>query len=211
MARAVRWVYEGVDAIGGISPQIDGLIDRYGVPPWGRPIPAAERFGTLARLIASQQLSGDAATAVWARVESAVGGGPVGPAPLLAVGPEVLRSAGLSRSKVAALHDLAARVDDGRLRLGRLGTLSDEEVIDRLVSVRGVGEWSAQMFLIGALRRGDVWPCGDVGVRTGWGRAHGADPPTALEMPRLGEPFRPYRSLVAWYCRRCADTQPAGR
>ena len=207
MARAVRWVYEGIDAIRGISPPVDALIERHGTPPWGRPVPVADRFPTLARGIAYQQLAGAAASAIWVRVEATAGGAPVTPETILAATEDELRAAGLSRAKVAALHDLAARVDDGRLRLGRLGRLSDEEVVDRLVSVRGIGEWSAQMFLIGALRRSDVWPCGDVGVRAGWGKAHGTEPPTPLEMPRLGEPFRPYRSLVAWYCWQSADTQ----
>ena len=121
-----------------------------------------------------------------------------------------LRAAGLSRAKVAALHDLSARCLDGRLRLGRLGTLSDEEVAERLVSVRGIGEWSAQMFLISALRRPDVWPCGDVGVRAGWGKAHRTEAPSVHQMPKLGEPFRPYRSLVAWYCWQSADTTLPG-
>lgn len=121
-----------------------------------------------------------------------------------------LRGAGLSRAKVAAVHDLADRVLDGRLRLGRLGSLPDTEVIERLTSVRGIGEWSAQMFLIGALRRPDVWPCADVGVRAGWARAHDVSAPSVHQMPKLGEPYRPYRSLVAWYCWQAADTPLPG-
>lgn len=206
MARAARWVYEGVRELRGVSPQLDTLIDRHGAPPWGRPIPVADRFPTLARGIAYQQLAGAAAAAIWGRVEAASGGAPVDPAALLAVPEAELRAAGLSRAKVAALRDLAARVLDGRLRLGRLGTMGDEEVTERLVSVRGIGEWSAQMFLISALRRPDVWPCGDVGVRAGWGKAHRTEAPSVHQMPKLGEPFRPYRSLVAWYCWQSADT-----
>lgn len=206
MARAARWVYEGVRELTGISPHIDALIERHGAPPWGRPIPVADRFPTLARGIAYQQLAGAAAAAIWARVETAAGGAPVSPEALLSVSEGDLRAAGLSRAKVAALHDLSTRALDGRLRLGRLGTLGDEAVTERLVSVRGIGEWSAQMFLIGALRRPDVWPCGDVGVRAGWGKAHRTEAPSVRQMPKLGEPFRPYRSLVAWYCWQSADT-----
>ena len=190
----------------GVTPQVDALIDRHGAPPWGRPIPVADRFPTLARGIAYQQLAGAAAAAIWGRVEATAGGAPVSPEAILALSEEELRAAGLSRAKVAALRDLSARVLDGRLRLGRLGTLCDEEVTERLVSVRGIGEWSAQMFLISALRRPDVWPCGDVGVRAGWGKAHGTEAPSVHQMPKLGEPFRPYRSLVAWYCWQSADT-----
>lgn len=210
MARAARWVYEGIEALRGVSPQVDVLIDRHGAPPWGRPIPVADRFPTLARGIAYQQLAGAAAAAIWGRVEAVAGRAPVSPEALLAVSEAELRTAGLSRAKVAALHDLSARSLDGRLRLGRLGVLSDEEVTERLVSVRGIGEWSAQMFLISALRRRDVWPCGDVGVRAGWGRAHGTEAPSVHQMPKLGDAFRPYRSLVAWYCWQSADTTLPG-
>ena len=209
MARAVRWVYEGIDAIRGRSPEIDALIDRHGAPAWGRPIPAGERFATLARMIAYQQLAGAAAAAIWGRVEAVVGA-PVEPRAIRVTGEAELRGAGLSRAKVAAVHDLADRVLDGRLRLGRLGSLPDTEVIERLTSVRGIGEWSAQMFLIGALRRPDVWPCADVGVRAGWARAHDVSAPSVHQMPKLGEPYRPYRSLVAWYCWQAADTPLPG-
>lgn len=206
MARAARWVYDAVGSLRGINSQIDALIDRHGAPPWGRPIPVADRFPTLARGIAYQQLAGAAAAAIWARVETAAGGAPVSPEAILGLPESDLRAAGLSRAKVAAVRDLSARVLDGRLRLGRLGTLPDDEVTERLVTVRGIGEWSAQMFLISALRRPDVWPCGDVGVRAGWGKAHGTEPPSVHQMPKLGEPFRPYRSLLAWYCWQSADT-----
>ncbi|MEZ5381313.1 MAG: hypothetical protein R2754_05890 [Microthrixaceae bacterium] len=206
MTRAAQWVYEGIDQLLGVSPVLDGLMARHGAPLWGRPLPARDRFATLARMIAFQQLAGAAASSIWARVEAATGGAPITPEATLAVGPDGLRAAGLSTAKVAALTDLSERVVDGRLRLGRLGTLDDEQVVERLVTVRGIGEWSAQMFLLNALRRHDVWPCADLGVRAGWGKAHGTATPTAAQMPDLGEPFRPYRSLVAWYCWRSADT-----
>ena len=160
-------------------------------------------------MIAYQQLAGAAAAAIWRRVEAVVGA-PVEPRAIRVTGEAELRGAGLSRAKVAAVHDLAERVLDGRLRLGRLGSLPDTEVIERLTSVRGIGEWSAQMFLIGALRRPDVWPCADVGVRAGWARAHDVSAPSVHQMPKLGEPYRPYRSLVAWYCWQAADTPLPG-
>ena len=121
-----------------------------------------------------------------------------------------LRAAGLSGSKVASLVDLAEHAADGRLALEHMGRMRDQEVIDHLVHVRGIGPWSAQMFLMHSMWRLDVWPVGDFGVRAGFARAWslGAQPsPAQLEV--LGAPFAPYRSVVAWYCWRCAD-DPAG-
>ncbi len=100
---------------------------------------------------------------------------------------------------------------DGRIALERIGRLSDEEVVDHLTQVRGIGPWTAQMFLLGTLGRLDVWPTGDYGVRAGFGRAWGLDgTPGPKELTELGEPFRPYRSLVAWYCWRVVDDRPDG-
>lgn len=133
------------------------------------------------------------------------------PEAVLAVDPSQLRAAGLSNAKTAAILDLAARVDDGRVRLARIGSLDDDEVIEHLVTVRGIGPWTAQMFLMFDLRRIDVWPTGDYGVRAGFARAHGWEAiPTEKEMVLLGEPFAPYRSVVAWWCWREVDTATPG-
>ena len=101
---------------------------------------------------------------------------------------------------------------DGRVSLERIGRLSDEEVVDHLTQVRGIGPWTAQMFLLGTLGRLDVWPTGDYGVRAGFGRAWGLAgiPRPEGARPSSGEPFRPYRSLVAWYCWRVVDDRPDG-
>jgi 3-methyladenine DNA glycosylase/8-oxoguanine DNA glycosylase len=132
--------------------------------------------------------------------------GPLDPAAVLATPDADLRAAGLSGAKTAAILDLAAHVADGRLALDRTGRLPDETVIDQLVAVRGIGRWTAQMFLIFTLRRLDVWPTGDLGVRAGYGIAYGlSEPPTPKELEVMGEAFRPYRSVAAWYCWRSVE------
>jgi len=113
---------------------------------------------------------------------------------------------GLSRSKVAAIRDLAAKIVDGSVRLQRIGRLSDEDIITALSTVRGIGRWTAEMFLIFQLRRLDVWPIGDYGVRKGYALAYGLKTlPTPKELDPLGERFRPYRTVAAWYCWRAVS------
>ena len=126
---------------------------------------------------------------------------------MLALSPEALRAVGLSANKAASLRDLATKALDGTVILAprRLARVSDEEVIARLSTVRGIGTWTAEMFLIFQLRRLDVWPTGDLGVRRGYGLAWKVPMPSARELEPLGEPFRPYRSVVAWYCWRAAE------
>ena len=125
---------------------------------------------------------------------------------VLATPEEELRACGLSGSKTASLLDLADKVAAGEVPLERIGRLSDAEVVERLTVVRGIGPWTAQMFLMSTLSRLDVWPIGDYGVRAGFARAWDLEEmPTPKELDVLGEPFRPSRSLVAWYCGRAAD------
>lgn len=188
------------------DPILAGLHDRHG-PPVLRPGPkGSARFEALASSIAYQQLAGKAAATIWGRVLDAVGR-PFTPERVLSTDPAALRAAGLSGAKTAALVDLAAKSADGTVRLARIGALSDDEIVDHLTVVRGIGPWTAQMFLLFDLRRLDVWPIGDFGVRTGLARAHGWDRvPTEREMVALGEAFVPYRSVVAWWCWRETDT-----
>ena len=123
------------------------------------------------------------------------------------LGVERLRTAGLSGAKAASVYDLASRVAEGALVLDGISRATDEEIVRRLCTVRGIGEWTAHMFLMFQLGRTDVWPVGDFGVRSGYARLYGLDPmPTAKQLELLGDPFRPYRSLVAWWCWRAADT-----
>ena len=166
---------------------------------------ADRRFESLAEIIVYQQLAGRAAATIHGRFVGALEG-TVTPEAVLAASDELLASCGLSRAKASSIRDLADQVAAGRIELERIGRLSDDEVVDHLTRVRGIGPWTAQMFLLGTLGRLDVWPTGDYGVRAGFGRAWGLDEiPTAKELTELGEPFRPYRSLVAWYCWRVVD------
>jgi DNA-3-methyladenine glycosylase II len=168
--------------------------------------PTETHFAALVRAITYQQLAGAAAAAIHGRLISALGG-EVNPERLLATPTEALRSAGLSGTPTASRQDLAAKVLDGTVILDphALRGESDADMVARLSTVRGIGRWTADMFLIFQLRRLDVWPTGDLGVRTGFGLAWGIPTPTARELEPLGEPYRPYRSVVAWYCWRAAE------
>ncbi len=120
---------------------------------------------------------------------------------------EALRAAGLSAAKAASIRELAARVAGGELPLESLASLPDEEVVASLSRIRGIGRWTAEMFLIFSLRRLDVWPVGDHGVRQGYATIHGlGSPPRPGELLELGERYRPYRTALAWYCWRAAET-----
>jgi len=168
--------------------------------------PAESHFEALVRAIVYQQLAGAAARAIHGRLIAALGG-EVTPERLMSLPDEALRSAGLSGSKTASLRDLAAKILDGTVVLDPAGLRaeSDAEVVARLSTVRGIGKWTAEMFLMFQLRRLDVWPTGDLGVRKGFGLAWGIPTPTAKELEPLGDPYRPYRSVVAWYCWRAAE------
>jgi DNA-3-methyladenine glycosylase II len=168
--------------------------------------PTDSHFEALVRAIVYQQLAGRAAAAIHGRLIAALDG-QVEPVPLLSLPDETLRSVGLSGAKAASLRDLAAKVLDGTVVLDPAGLRreSDSEVVDRLTTVRGIGKWTAEMYLMFQLRRLDVWPTGDLGVRKGFGLAWGIPTPTAKQLEPLGDPFRPYRSVVAWYCWRAAE------
>jgi DNA-3-methyladenine glycosylase II len=157
-------------------------------------------FGSLVRAIVYQQLAGPAARAIYGRVRAAVGAD-LTPKAIRSTSDEVLRAAGLSANKLASLRDLSDKVIDGTVVLTRTSRRSDEELIQRLTTVRGIGRWTAQMHLMFQLRRLDVWPVDDLGVRQGYALIWGLDtPPRPKELELLGERFRPYRSVVARYC-----------
>ena len=181
------------------------LIER--TTPFRLPRPDTPHFAALAESILYQQLAGAAAAAIHRRFVALFDGG-LSPDAVLAVSPRRLRSAGLSRSKVAAIRDLAQKVVDGTVRLDRIGRLRDEDIVTTLSVVRGIGQWTAEMFLIFQLRRLDVWPVGDYGVRTGYALAYRLRTlPTPKELHALGERFRPYRTVAAWYCWRAVTEQ----
>jgi len=186
------------------DPVIARLLEQTGPPRLRRA--SESHFGTLVQAIVYQQLAGRAAAAIHGRLIAALDGD-VQPAGLIALSDETLRAVGLSRAKVLALRDLSAKVLDGTVVLSPRGLAreSDEEIIARLSAVRGIGTWTAEMFLLFQLRRLDVWPVGDLGVRRGYGLAWQVSTPTARELQPLGDPYRPYRSVLAWYCWRAAE------
>lgn len=172
-------------------------------------IPKSEEppFYYLTRAICYQQLAGAAARTIHGRVLETLGHD-VRPDVVLATPEEELRGAGLSRNKLAAIRDLAMKIDSGEVPVDDLEDFPDEEVVERLTRVRGIGEWTAQMYLMFRLRRPDVWPSGDLGVRQGYAKAHGLDPaPTAGELGPLGETYRPWRSAAAFYCWRILENE----
>jgi DNA-3-methyladenine glycosylase II len=170
-------------------------------------------FESLLSAIVSQQLAGAAARTIHGRVVAVLGCAPVAPERVLTASPEALRAAGLSGNKLAAIIDLATKFVDGTVPTHDLEGLTDDEIVTRLVTVRGVGRWTAEMFLIFQLNRPDVWPVDDLGVRNGWARIHDSEKaPTPKELSLLGDVFRPFRSTAAWYCwRATAPVRPAAK
>ena len=196
-----------VALLAGRDRVLASLVEQHGLPPRRRPVRSSQRFAALVEIIVYQQLAGKAAATIHGRFEEAMGGA-VTPDGVLAATPELLASTGLSRAKAVSIRDLAERVVTGEVALERIGRLSDDGVIEHLTRVRGIGPWTAQMFLLGTLGRLDVWPIGDYGVRAGFAAAWGLpEIPSSQELAPLGEPFSPYRSLVAWYCWRVLDAR----
>ena len=184
------------------SPHLGPWVKEIGWPRLRRV--TEPHFPYLVRSIVYQQLAGAAAATIHGRVVEALGG-TVTPRSITRAPDAVLRAAGLSRGKLAAIRDLAARAPG--LGLDELEWLGDEEVSERLTTVRGIGPWTAHMFLMFALRRPDVWPVGDLGVRSGYARIYGlGEVPSQKEMTPLGDAFRPWRSAAAWYCWRALET-----
>ena len=192
-----------VAAVAAADPLMGAFISRAG--PFEPRAGAGDYFASLARAILYQQLAGRAAAAIHARFVQAIGG-EVTPQAVLSTSPEALRSAGLSGNKAAAIVDLATKVADGTVPLAKLHELDDEEIISRLSSVRGIGRWTAEMFLLFELRRPDVWPVDDYGVRNGWTLLHSLPAIiTPRDLRQEGERFRPFRSVAAWYCWRAVS------
>ena len=198
--------------LSGADPVLGALIAA------GGPLDAEERrrgrpeeaYGALLRSIVGQQLSTKAARTIYNRVCALFDDCVPAPSQLLAADPDALRGAGLSRAKVAYLRDLAEHVEDGRLELDRLDELDDEEIVAELTAVKGLGRWTAEMFLMFHLGRPDVLPVGDLGIRRAVERAYGlAELPAAPELERIAEPWRPQRTLACLYLWRSLDNAPA--
>lgn len=187
-----------------------GLLDRVGAPSRdGRP--PVDNYTALVRSIVGQQLSVRAARSIYGRLLEQFGGTPPTPEQILEREPEQLRSAaGLSRAKVSFLRSLAEHVLDGSLELERLDTLPDEDVIAELVAVKGIGEWSAHMFLMFQLRRPDVLAVGDLGIRRAVERAYELpELPSATELTELAAPWRPHRTHACMLLWSSLDNAPA--
>src|SRR5205823_8334376 len=178
------------------------------------PKPTADHFAALAESILYQQLAGAAAAAIHGRFVALFNGN-LSPKAILALRPARLRAVGLSGNKTASIRDLARKVANGTIPLDRISALSDEEIVAQLSVVRGIGRWTAEMFLIFQLRRLDVWPVDDYGVRHGYALSYKLrelPKPKALEAE--GDRFRPYRTVPAWYCWQAvheARAKPSGR
>ncbi len=185
------------------DPVIAALIERLGersVEQRRRGVPKPDAYGALLRTIVGQQLSTKAARTIYERVLEIFDGETPSPQQLLAVEEERLRGAGLSGRKVTYIRDLATHVVDGELELDRLDELSDEEVIAEIVAVRGLGRWSAEMFLIFHLERPDVTSAGDLGLRRAMQIEYGlAEMPGEKEFLEIAERWRPHRSLASIY------------
>ena len=169
-------------------------------------------FDALAESIAYQQLSGKAAATIWGRVRALYPKTKwLDPAKVLATPDKKLRGAGLSRSKTAAIKDLAAKTLDGTVPSGRaLVRMSDDEIIARLTQVRGIGRWTVEMLLLFDLGRPDVWPVDDYGVRKGFAKTFRKRKlPTPKQLMKHGEKWRPYRSVAAWYFWRALEKTEA--
>jgi DNA-3-methyladenine glycosylase II len=166
-------------------------------------------YKALVHAIMSQQLSTKAAATIGRRFEDLFGGTFPRPEQVLATADERLRSVGLSGMKVSFVKDLARRITDGSLRLDRLDAMSDEDVIKALTEVKGIGRWTAEMFLMFRLHRPDVLPVGDLGIVNAIKKQYGLrKTPSAERLTRTGESWRPYRSIACWYLWASLDNTP---
>ena len=195
------------------DPRLRTLIDEVGElgeRSGRRGVQPHDYYGALVRAIIGQQLSSKVARVMVGRLWDRFGGRPPTPAEVLAEDPEELRAAvGLSRAKVAFLRSLAEHVTTGELDLERLSEEPDEQVTAGLVAVKGIGPWTADMFLIFQLDRPDVLPVGDLGIRAAFRRLYDLpELPSAAEMERIAEPWRPYRSTAARFLWRSLDNEP---
>ncbi|HXH02513.1 MAG TPA: DNA-3-methyladenine glycosylase 2 family protein [Candidatus Competibacteraceae bacterium] len=201
---------EALRALTAADRRLAALVERIG--PFRLQLnPCTDTFAALLEAVVSQQLSGRAAATLHGRLLALFPDRQPAPQRLLALSDEALRGTGVSRNKILALRDLAAKTLDGTvLPLQTLHHLDDDSIVRRLSSVRGIGRWTVQMLLIFQLGRPDVWPVDDLGIRKGYQRAFGlAEPPKPRELVALGESWRPWRSVASWYLWRALEL-PAG-
>jgi DNA-3-methyladenine glycosylase II len=203
---------EAIEHLRASDPVMRQVVDEVGAdglgdPRRGRP---DDRYGALVRAIVGQQLSTTAARAIYGRLTDRYGGRTPTPVEVLEDNPEELRAAaGLSHAKVAYLRSLAEHVIDGSLPLDRLDELPDDEVKAELVAVKGLGPWTADLFLMFTLQRPDILPVGDLGIRRAIMQRYGLDAlPAPAEAERISEPWRPYRTLASLFLWRSLRNTP---
>ena len=196
---------EAITHLRAADPVLAAIIERVGDY---RPREGHPTFETLARAIVFQQLAGRAALAIWNRVVERAGS-PVTPAGILKLRMPTLRKIGLSQQKANYLRDLAKRTASGEIRFQALAALSDQEVIATLTQVKGIGDWTAHMFLIFALKRPNILPVGDYGVRAAMKKAYRLrELPDPKRMHRIAKCWHPYCSVASWYMWRSLDVKP---
>jgi len=203
MTEKLQTIWTGGRRKLGLDPVFAPWVKRVGTIRV--PVSNEQPFYYLARSIVYQQLAGAAARTIHGRFIEALGGD-VSPERVLRVREATLRKAGLSAAKLAAIRDLAAKVRSGEVEVHDLHEQSDDEVVNRLVKVRGIGPWTAQMYLMFRLHRPDVWPVLDYGVRAGFAKIHALDElPGQKQLGPLGDAYRPWRSAAAFYCWRALE------
>jgi DNA-3-methyladenine glycosylase II len=193
------------------DPVMDRLVDEHGalVRKDLKQERSGDAYGALLRSIVGQQLSTKAAATIYGRMLELFGGHAPTPKQLLAVDPDKIRAAGLSRPKINYLRDLADHVEKGELELEHLDELPDEQVIEQLIAVKGIGEWSAHMFLMFHLGRPDILPVGDQGIRRAVQVQYGLRKlPDPKRLEKIARPWRPYRTLACLYLWSSLDNKP---
>jgi DNA-3-methyladenine glycosylase II len=193
------------------DPVMRAMVDAHGPLDFdgrrGRP---QDAYGALVRSIVGQQLSTKAARTIYERLIAIFDGHTPTPEELIAADPDEIRAAGLSRPKISYLRDLGQHIIDGELEVDRLQRLPDHEVTEQLTAVKGLGRWTADMFLMFHLKRPDILPVGDLGIRRAVERAYGLDEmPAPDELERMAEPWRPHRTLACLYLWESLDNAPA--
>jgi DNA-3-methyladenine glycosylase II len=189
-------------------PEFSSIVQWAGPRPKGLAVPVADRFAYVVRSVVYQQLAGSAARAIHERLTELTG--EVSPSSLRAFSSDQLRAVGLSGAKVRTIHALRDAAEAGNLHFATHGRMSDSDIIAELVKVHGIGPWTAQMYLMNALQRPDVWPIGDLGVRQGWSLLHGLEAISPKELSGAAAHLTGHRSLAAWFCWRAVDRYRQG-
>jgi DNA-3-methyladenine glycosylase II len=196
MRKAILLLKESDPILGGLIEEVGPYKIRYLDPD----------FETLVKSIVYQQLSGKVASTIFGRLSAAAGKGRLTPATALSLSPRKMRAQGLSRQKIAYIRDIAGRTLSGEVDFDALRQMPDDEVIRALTRLKGVGVWTVHMFLIFALRRKDVLPASDLGIRAAVRKAYGMEElPKSSEVEELGEKWRPYRTVASWYLWRTLE------